>query len=486
MLLKLIFSFLVLNGISNDITVNKLILQEDENLRITLNYFSKADIGDSDWLKMEIENKSDFEIQIVDINYYVNKEKELKNGEKYISIGAFGSGNKYDLLHCFFDLPNPSVYREGAIINPKSRIFAWKYLTNYASVLIDGINIEETNICGLFQLDFRYKIREEEYKLVCDNKSFCFDWVKSETVEESKLQTRLREIILHPHYRCVNTFVTSDLMARQNIVKAITSEELINGVLLRDGVMNADENILFLTELKKRSVSSNEILTSSFRKRIVNRDGNVSSELQYYWDNTLLNDLINSDLSYHDVQIILELNSNSWSSDSVSTKKVYEYLSTALNFEKTETLKQDKINHWASSVKLIATSRHIDFTKYLERYLDNETEFNVEDWSRYSHFSMLPKGAKPDTITLRICDVAFVALLRAMNQFKFELSSKIGTKYDSIVLNDEVLTKEMIIALRKKSLVNDIKLGLFEKEIKLTPELKMKIKEKLKTATYKG
>lgn len=486
MLLKLIFSFLILNGQSNDRTVNELILQEDENVKITLHYFSKADIGDSDWLKMEIENKTDSEIQIVETNYYVNKEKELENGEKYVDIGEFGRGNKYDLIHYFFDLPNASDYRDGAIVNPNSRIFAWKYLTNYASVLIDGRNIEESNICGLFQLDFLYKIRGEEIKLVCDNKSFCFDWVKSELVEESKLETRLREIILNPHYQWVNTYVTSDLMGKQNIVKGISTEELIQGVLLRASVMNADENILFLTEIKRRGVSSNEILTSSFKKRIINRDGHVSSELQYYWDNALLNDLINSELSWHHVHRILEVNAKSWSSDSDNTKKVYEYLATSLNFEKTESLKQEEINQWANNVKLISTSRNIDFIKYLEKYLDNETEFTVEDWSKYRNSGMLPRGAKPDTITLRICDVAFVALLRAMNQFEFELSSKIGTKYHSMNLNDEILPKEMINNLRRNSLTNDINLGLFEKEIRLTPELKKKIKEKINTAANKG
>jgi len=71
-LLKLIFSFLILNGQSNDkTTINELILQEDENVKITLFYFSKADIGDSDWLKIAIENKTDSEIQIAETNYYL-------------------------------------------------------------------------------------------------------------------------------------------------------------------------------------------------------------------------------------------------------------------------------------------------------------------------------------------------------------------------------------------------------------------------------
>lgn len=137
-LLKLIFSFLILNGQSNDRTKKELVLQEDNNVKITLHYFSKADIGDADWLKIEIKNKTGSEIQIGQTNYSVNKEEQLENGKKYIDFGEFGQGNKFDLIHYFIDLPNGSDYSNGAIVNPRSSIFAWKYLTNYASVLIDG------------------------------------------------------------------------------------------------------------------------------------------------------------------------------------------------------------------------------------------------------------------------------------------------------------------------------------------------------------
>lgn len=486
MLLRLIFSFLILNGQSNEKTVNELILQEDENVRITLLYFSNADIGDSDWLKMEIENKTDSEIQIVETNYYVNQEEQLQNGEKYVDIGGFGRGNKYDLIHYFFDLPNSSHYKNGAFVNPNSSIFAWKYLTNYASVLIDGRNIQESKICALFQLDFQYKIKGEEIKLVCENKPFCFEWVRSDSVEEKKLEARLREIILNPHYRWVNTYVTSKLMGKQNIVKRISTEELIQGVLLREDVMDADENILFLTEIKRREVSSNEKLVNSFKERISKKDGHILDELPYFWDNALLDDLINSGLPWYPVYRILEVNANSWSSNPDNTKKVYEYLTASLNFEKTENLQQEKFNEWASKVKVISTSRNINFIKYLKKYLDDETEFMVEDWSKYRYSGIFPRDAKPDTFKSRVCDVAFVALLRALNQFKFELSSVMGTKYYSMNLNEEILPIEIINTLRRNSISNDIDLDLFEKEIKLTPKLKKKIKEKINTAAKKG
>lgn len=249
--------------------------------------------------------------------------------------------------------------------------------------------------------------------------------------------------------------------------------------------MKADDNILFLTEIKNRNVSQNEMLTKYFKKRINNSNTNVIHELQYYWDNAILNDLLNSELSWHHVQSVLEKKSKSWTTDSENTKKVYEYLAASLNFEKTDILNQEESTQWARNVKLISTSRDIDFIKYLEKYLDNETEFTVEDWSKYNHYGILPPGAKPDTIILRICDVAFVALLRATNQFDFALSGRIGAKNHAMHLGDEIITQVMINTLKRNLFINNITLRLVEKEIRLTPELKKKIKEKINTVADK-
>lgn len=466
--------------------INELILQEDENIKITLFYFSKADIGDSDWLKIEIQNKTEYEVQIVESDYNLNNQRQLENGEKYINIGEFGSGNKYDLIHYFHNNLDPAYYQNGAVINPKSSILAWKYLTNYASVLLDGRNISDLNVCALFQLDFRYKLNGEEINLVCENKPFCFEWVNINLVEEKKLKKRLLQIIRNPHYRWVNNYVTSELMSKENIVSNISTKDLIKGVLLREDVMSATENILFLTEIARRKASPNKKLTNYYKKRINKRKGQLYDELQYYWDNTFLDDVLNSELNWLHVHRILEVNAKFWSSDAKNTKKVYEYLATSLNFEMNESLRSEKIIEWAKNIKLISTSMDLDFMNYLKKYLDDETEFKVEDWSKYRNYGMLPKGSKPDTIILRVCDVAFVALLRTLNQFEYELTSKMGTQFYSLNIKDEILSTEMINNLKKNISSNDINFGMFEKELKLTPELKKKIINSLEIVINKS
>ncbi len=248
LLFKLVLLCLTVNGQPEAKTVKKILLQEDDKVKITLFCFSKADIGDADWLKIEIVNKTDHEIVIDGANYYLNREKVLENGEVYIDIGTFGRGTKYDLIHYFFDLPNLSDFRDSAIIKPHDSIFAWTFLTNYAGVLLDGRKITGEEICALFYLDFQYKIKQEAFQLVVDNIPFCFDWEQSDLVAAEKLESRLRGVILNPHYRWVNSYMVTKLMAKENIVRRIPTEVLIEGVVLREKTMVADENILLLKE----------------------------------------------------------------------------------------------------------------------------------------------------------------------------------------------------------------------------------------------
>lgn len=477
--INLLFTFFMSLGQQTDKTINDLSLLEDENVKITLKYFSKADIGDDDWLKLEIENKTSFKVQIVELNFNINQEKQLENGNKYSEVGAFGRGSMYDLIHYFLELPNPSANRNDAYIDSKSSILAWKYLTNNTSILIDGRNFIENKVSATFQLDFQYELNEKKIKISCENKPFSFEWTNSKYVDVKKLENRLRESILDSQYKNANTNVLLNLSSKLNILNRITTEELIQGVLLRENVTNSDPNSFLLSELKNRNAVPDERVTNSFRKRIVNNDSHVADELHYYWDNKLIDDLVKSKLEWSLVHRIFEINSNSWSTNSKYNKKIFGYLSSSLMFEKSDYLQPNKINEWSKNVKIIATSRDVEIIEYLKKFLDNESQFKVEDWSKYRSMSALPKEAKPDTITLKVCDVAFVALLRALNQLNFLPSNKIGTKQYIISINQEFLDPVSKNTMRGNINPNDLNLSLFEKIIKLTPDLKNKIEAKI-------
>ena len=474
--LILAFSILFLNAQSCGELRKELALSEDENVKITLIHAMKADIGDSDWLNIKITNKTENDIWIADANYSINREGELENGKKYFKTGVFGQGNKYDLIHYYYDMYNSDDYRKKVMIQPKESIHAWKYLTNYASVLIEGRNYKEEEICAFFRLNVGYELLNEAYELTCDNEPFCFNWVNLENVSQRKLQYRLKEIILNPHIRWVNNYVTKVLMNREEVVSAISTHDLVKGVLLRENAGNSEENILFLTELFNRGAIPNEEITENFRQRLRGKHRPISSELLYYWDNSLLEDLLKSNKSKSVIHQILEVNAKYWSIDVENRKKVYSYLIRVLKFESTTNLDSIELMNWSVNVKMLATSRSVEVITYLKSFLDDETKFQIEDWSKYIGYGALPKGAKPDLITVRVCDVAFVALLRALNQFEFELRNMYGKTNPFLIFKDGIISKELVNRLKVSWMSNGIKLEKFEKEIVLTEEYKKKLR----------
>ncbi|MCD4793813.1 MAG: hypothetical protein K8R54_11295 [Bacteroidales bacterium] len=462
----LLISFWV-NAQSQNNELNKLLICEDKNIGFSLIYQSVADIGDTAWMRLQIINKSDKVIKLNEIDYSINKEKQLKDGEKYIDYGEYGRGSRSFLMHYYYELQNTSNYPD-ITIKPYDSIFVWKYMANYASVLIDTEREVKKEICALFNLKATYEIKKRERSIKSKNIPFCFQWIYSKNVPNSKLIKRLKDVILNPHWEWVNSGIIKVLMSKSEIIAGISTNDIIEGVIKRKNVHTDSETIHLLSELKKREIISNSILTEHFRE-MINNNNRVSNVLKYYWDNSLSDDLLDSKTNLFNMTVILELNSKYWRDNEKIKQKIYSYFTKMYEFDKNADLDPEKLKEWAYMVKVISISRHPEIIEYLRLYLNNEFEFNIEDWSKYSHCGSLPDGAKPDLIPVRVCDVAFVSLLRAYNQFDFEQTGK----FYEIKIKDEILTAEDIKKLN--SISKNIYLKLFEKELKLSNKLKAKI-----------
>ena len=467
---------------SQDKGWKKFSICKDENLEFTLLVSPIANMGDSDWLKLKIANKSDFIIHLKGISYSISSEATTGKGEKYIDRGALGQGNQFNLMHFYYDLPNPSDYRNGIAVYPDSSIYVWKHLTNSASYFIGNRYVSEQEVSALFGITAVYERAMDDIEIKGSDRPFCFKWVNVENVSNAELVLRLRELILNPCNGCMNSIITSELMKIPDVVNSITTDELIQGIMVDDKVLSIDMAFLFLGELSRRGAIPNKQLTDYYARKLNAHEG-VSSQLQYYWDNLLLDDLLASGEDLRQISRILELNSRFWQIDSANTQRVFTYMANKLDFQMEEKLNEEKLLGWSKAVKTLSISRSPDFIEYLKKYLDNENEFVIEDWSKYNRFGMLPKGAKPNYLAVRICDVAFVALLRALNQFEFTNNNCSEPYCYSVNIKSEILDKEIVNKLVAHSLVavtiaNNIYLDLYEREIKLTPELKKVVLEK--------
>ena len=119
--------------------------------------------------------------------------------------------------------------------------------------MLESRSDTEPNICAFFDLKIRYRIDNEIFKIESNKDDFCFNWTELKNIAIEKLISRLREIILNPTYRWVNTYVTNRLMKNKEIVKAISTDDFVKpGIVRRKDAMSSNESIMFLSELRKR------------------------------------------------------------------------------------------------------------------------------------------------------------------------------------------------------------------------------------------
>lgn len=470
-LLVLAFQFFI--QLLNAQKYNETVVFSNEDIKIELLCRDTASTDQSDWIKLKIKNKTNDKIFITDAEYAINEEITAANGEKYLDYGKYGQANKYDLFHYYYDLQNPSDDRNGMELSPHSELTSWKDLTNYASVLIEPRN-KVGEICPIFQLKLTYIINDKSKILESKDSKFCFDWMPDSQISQVKLVQRLRNTLTDVHFRWVNTYIISHLMGKPDIVSQISSDDFVNAVILRKHGMTDDENILFLNELRVRKAIPDNRLTERYRKDLKNPISYFSDELIYYWDNDLLDDLLKSQVDMFRVCRILEANSNFWSLIPENRTKVYNYLSNKIPFNK-ESPTNENFTNWSNGIKLISISRDKRVIDYLVSLLENESEFSIEDWSKYRHSGIMPRNAKPDTLKIRVCDVAFVSLLRAIGQTDYKIDARIGTKYFGLTFKKEFIERQDNRSETFMFETIDYNLSLAEKSIKLTSESKVKI-----------
>lgn len=446
-------------------------LLEDENIAISLSVLQEADVSKADWLKLILRNKTSKNINIVTASYSINQEVIDKLGNNYIDVGQFGQGSKYDLIHSLHNVPNPSQHPEAANIPPMESIQAWKYLSNYAGSLLEGQK-SAGKTCGQFELKFIYKIDEAVHELHVQNKEFCFKWTPSDSIPVHILSNRLKELIYDPNYRWINVYMVSALMKKEEVRQAISSEDLQQGVLLRENTMTNDENILFLEELKRRNETPSQAITEYYLQRLKEKKSKVTQELQSYWDDALLNELLHCKYN-NDIYYVLELNANNWNKNPQYSNQVYRYLLESVELDLSEDVNEVNFKEWGEKIKAVAIARNPEFEKYLLKHLDDERTFEVIDWSRYRRYGVLPKNVELDKIKIRICDIAYVAWLRNSNHINFTTGPEIGTRFYKCTITPEIIKPENKFF---SNFNNNIRLDLFEKEIKITPEIYVQIK----------
>lgn len=153
-----------------------------------------------------------------------------------------------------------------------------------------------------------------------------------------------------------------------------------------------------------------------------------TSLFAHYWENDFLDDLLQCLYAGSMIEV-LEKNALAWSIKTENKAKVYTYLKKIYQFDTHLQPSQEAFNEWSYKVKGVAISRDTTFIRYLISYLNNETEYSVVDRSMEGAYGLPPKPPKNPRpipmVKIRVCDVAFVSLLRAIGQTNDGLSNLI-------------------------------------------------------------
>lgn len=466
---------------------NKVQLAENEHIELILHHYAKADLADKDWLKIEFKNKTSNPITIEEIDYQIDQVSVGQN-----NYGIYHRASKYDLLHFYYDLKDP--YQKNTNIDANSSLFAWKHLSNYTGTSIDQIiNIDQL-VCVDFNIDFEYQLENNKYEIVCKQKKFCLDWKDANDVNERKWVKRLRELIDETHHGSVNNTIMTHLMERPKILEKISTKKLIKGILSRNGE-NSEQSVLLLKELRNRNKIPNKKLTEYYRGKIKADVWEVIGELGYYWDSNLTDDLLihwdskfakenildSEEFFIETKQTIFEVNSQHWKTDTSVANRYFRTMKK-IQLQKPPIADSLKMVQWTSHMKELAISRSRDFIDYIKPFLDDESEFEIELpiglTSRPGHYFK----SKKIKHKVRICDVAFVALLRALDQIDLQLDNHFSFRSHSfpVVVKYDILEKKHISSLEQKFhnfFLDSTNMHRFELYLKLTPEYKKKVLE---------
>ena len=277
---------------------------------------------------------------------------------------------------------------------------------------------------------------------------------------------RFKNVMANICFRTTYKFMARKLMNKKSLIKYISDEEFIYAVCSNRHHKKREDNLMFMKELSKRNAIPNKLLTDFYNDRLLKREvNNVYYELMIYWDNELLNGIFKSNLSFYSAARILELNSDDWSINKSNRDSVFVYLKKIMNFNEHMEINEESIKLWSEQMKIIAISRSDKIIHYLMPFLENKNKFEIEDWSRYNMVSAIPMNAKPDVISVRVCDIAFVAMLKALDQISLKMDDENWSQL--LVFKNDVLSEEFIKMNQLQNLGKGFRMELYEKQIKI-------------------
>ncbi len=464
-LLSALFLLILCSATISQDGFTKTILYSNKNLQLFILCRDTASFDQTDWLQIGIRNLKGQAIFIQNLNYALNNPRVNPKGDIIPNFGAYGEGNKFDIFQCYHELINPSDhFRNGIVIDAYATVMSWKHISDYAAVSLEPFANRtgpSHQVCPKVELSISYRTAKKVKEIKITEGQFCFYWNMLTTISDTILLQRFRDAINSPN-RTTNLYVISRLMKEKSLVQLISTPEFIEAIC-RDTIGRGEfVNVKYLDELAKRNALPDSQLTIHYSKQLTNNyfpDG----ELIQYWDDRLFDDILQSNTYYLKVANLLERTVDHWKNDPIKRRIIYNFLQSKTKFDPTALPHQADFADWSKALKLMSISRDTLLISYLITLLNNEQAFDIADWSKYKNSGARGRYDKPDTISVRICDIAFICLLRVLDQ---------------TYLNNGVRINQQLIPLHERINIPpfysnfNIGLSYTEKYFRLSPGIK--------------
>lgn len=429
-------TFFLLSSILSGQKIENVTLITNDEIKLSLEHHTNADISKKDWLKFKLRNKTNKNLFFKNINYSINTFEVNLNNERELKQGALGRSKMYNLIPDFHNSKKIEKKDRIYILPARKEITFWKYASNTASAILENSNLSNQEICGLMEFLVEYGVHEDILDSYSGEEAFCFNWMNSSSIKPQKIANHLEHKISDVTQRKINSAIINTMALNDKVTKKISIDTIIYGIENRAYTQNKSERIALLKILKSKNAFDNARLINHYKSCMYDNNCEWENDLKYYWNNKLLDTLISSPLFINEKIKILEIQSEHWKNNKEFIDKYFKEVNTTMDFDFNYVPDQDGFFKWYNKIKSLASTRHPKVIKYLAELLDNETFLKIEDWSGQKNKRIITNRDKPKIIKIRICDVAYIGILRALNKVEVHKNFE-GFKFSQNVFIDE-------------------------------------------------
>ena len=421
--MKPVYNFILILLISlcfSDFTdAQTLTLVEDNNIKLTVEMNAKSSIAVEDFIRFELSNKSGKELFLNTLDYRLDGFEESEDQQNNTIVESkFGSGTKYDLIHWFLDQKDLSKASQKFSLKAKEKIAFWKYPSNKAAIAIESSLSGSEEFCALLNVNLVYSDAKMNKSRLETEEVICTDWVKATQTDTKDLVSRFTSMLKDEYYQSVHGSMIALLIQFREVLEATDIKEIYEGIIGRKDQIISSERILLLKALEYLDALDGQELIDHYEECMKDKYCQWRDDFQVYWSNELIDELFNSRLFVNEIALLLELHSAHWKHDEKLRKRVYEFLKPRYGIDMEARIEKDNSKDWYNKIKYLSVGRDPELIEYLIPLLDDIRLFQVEDWSAVGGRKIIKDSDvnKRKVLYIRVCDVAFVSLLRILDQ----------------------------------------------------------------------